>query len=99
MVAQVLLQIDYPRVVHAKIERIKNCELLRSSVEEWSVSEGSLISKNYSILGCDLTKLDLLEKMLIQCELDFKLPTLIISECVLTYIHPEKYAKLHSYSA
>ena len=90
IVSCIIHQIDYPRVVQAKIDRIRNCEILRSSLEEWSVSEGCLTSQKYSILGCDLTKLDLLEKMLGQCELDFKLPTLIISECVLTYIHPAK---------
>lgn len=63
---------------------------MESCLEQWHVSEGGLNSKKYSVIGCDLTDLKLLQALLIENGMAFALPTLIISECVLTYIEPAK---------
>ena len=55
---------------------------------------------NYHLVGGDLRKFDELEpKLLTDCGLDSNLPTLILSECVLVYLPPEKTANLLSWFA
>jgi len=50
---------------------------------------------NYHLVGGDLRKLDELETKLINdCGLDSNLPTLVLAECVLVYLPPEKTARL-----
>jgi tRNA wybutosine-synthesizing protein 4 len=45
--------------------------------------------KNYHIVPADLRNIDLVEKQLIRCGIDFNVPTLFLSECVLIYMHHE----------
>jgi putative lipase involved disintegration of autophagic bodies len=40
----------------------------------------------YKLLGVDLTQHNTLEALLKLCGIDFDLPTLLLSECVLTYM-------------
>lgn len=50
-----------------------------------------LDTKNYSLFGCDITDINLLHRNLLRLSnVDFKQPTLILSECVLTYIDPAR---------
>lgn len=57
-------------------------------LQEIDTAEAFLDSKHYSAIGCDLRNLELVQKLLIKSNVDFSIPTLIISECVLTYITP-----------
>jgi len=53
---------------------------------------------NYHLVGGDLRKWNELEPKLIDdCGLDFNLPTLILTECVLVYLPPEKTTNLLSW--
>ena len=53
---------------------------------------------HYHLVGGDLRKFDELETKLInECRLDFNLPTLILTECVLVYLPPEKTTHLLSW--
>ena len=63
-------------------------DMFMSCLSKFQIAEGCLDSVDYCITGCDLTNLKLLQKLLIEKNIDFSLPTLIISECVLTYIAP-----------
>ena len=45
-----------------------------------------LSSKTYSLLGVDLSQTNTLEAALKMCDLDLDRPTLLLSECVLTYM-------------
>ena len=53
---------------------------------EISFSGTDLHSSNYHIIGVDLRNINDLEYKLIQCGIDYSLPTLFIAECVLVYI-------------
>jgi len=53
---------------------------------------------NYHLVAGDLRKFDELEaKLLNECGLDLNLPTLILTECVLVYLPPEKTARILSW--
>jgi len=53
---------------------------------------------NYHLVGGDLRKWDELAlKLIDECGLHFNLPTLILAECVLVYLPPEKTANLLSW--
>lgn len=45
----------------------------------------------YTAFGCDITEVQKLEQLLCIHGIDQKLPTLIIAECVLSYIDPHRY--------
>ena len=48
-------------------------------------------SKHYCILGCDLKCLAKLQQLLEAGHVNYSVPTLFLSECVLTYIQSERY--------
>jgi len=55
---------------------------------------------NYHLVGGDLRKFDELQTKLVNdCRLDFNLPTLVLTECVLVYLPPEKTSDLLSWVA
>ena len=62
--------------------------MFKSCLTDTKKVDGCLESTNYFPIGCDLTKIELLEKMLLKNKVSFSLPTLLLSECVLTYISP-----------
>lgn len=53
--------------------------------------QGLLLRSNgYSLVGLDLQSVQSLSPLLPHCRVDPTLPTLVLSECVLTYIKPER---------
>ena len=48
-------------------------------------------SLHYAAIGCDLCDLSGLEESLALCGIEFSWPTLLLSECVLTYMQPQRY--------
>ena len=45
--------------------------------------------EKYHIIPGDLRNIDVVEKQLIKCGIDFNIPTLFLSECVLIYMRHE----------
>ncbi|KAH9520200.1 Leucine carboxyl methyltransferase 2 [Bulinus truncatus] len=86
----IFCEIDFPEVVRKKRLLIENTEELSNMVEK--VKEKSLSphielsSADYHLLGVDLTQLNTLEAALKMCSLSFDTPTLLLSECVMTYM-------------
>lgn len=62
--------------------------------EDVVISNTELHSKNYHIIGTDLKNNKELEYKLIQCGINYNVPTLFISECVLVYIETAHSQKL-----
>jgi len=50
--------------------------------------QAGIDSEKYSLLGCNLKNRSTLERSLLKCGLDTTLPTLLLSEVVLTYMDP-----------
>lgn len=78
-------------VIQRKLDVIQENLQLKKCVGylEW-VNDSVIVSKAYSAISCDLTNLSALKCNLKKAEIDFNVPTLFISECVLTYINPER---------
>jgi len=85
--------VDFPEVAKQKTNLIQqNKELsqalgtITSKNEQWL--GGGIDSEKYSLLGCNLKNRSTLESSLLKCGLDTALPTLLLSEVVLTYMDP-----------
>jgi tRNA wybutosine-synthesizing protein 4 len=85
-------EVDFPAVSaeKAKIARnsrhalslcLNKSEILVDAAENIRVG-------NYAVIGCDLADLQSLEALLLRFGFDFSLPTLVVSECALTYVAP-----------
>jgi [phosphatase 2A protein]-leucine-carboxy methyltransferase len=62
-----------------------------------SSSASEINTNGFHLISCDLRNLNELDKKLKECELNFSLPTLFISECVLIYMSAEHSSQLLSY--
>ncbi|KAK7576295.1 hypothetical protein V9T40_012581 [Parthenolecanium corni] len=86
------IDVDFPTVTARKCHSIKRNNVLLQSLHnedgEISFRDTDLHSFNYHITGVDLRNINDLEYKLLQCGVDYNLPTLFISECVLIYIEP-----------
>lgn len=83
------VEIDFPDVVRRKINIIQRHDVLKDTIGQYNVDPGnhSLVSDDYVIIPCDLTDLNKLESFMTDdFKVDFDLPTLLFSECVLTYV-------------
>lgn len=97
------IEIDFARIVMSKIRLIKSKKLLfeklnpKSEPAEFkspflppSIPFNTEIhTQVYDLVSADLRNLKELDKKLIECKIDFSLPTLIIAECVLVYMNSE----------
>ncbi|CAH3145646.1 unnamed protein product, partial [Porites lobata] len=86
-------EVDFPEVVKQKgslivqhIELLNTLGGVTSQNEHWL--GGGFDSEKYSLLGCNLKNRTALENCLLKCGLNTTVPTLLLSEVVLTYIDP-----------
>ncbi|KAK6166391.1 hypothetical protein SNE40_023096 [Patella caerulea] len=87
----IFVEIDFPELVKRKHALISNQPALQQLLGEKEVcSEKSPLLEintvDYKLLGVDLTQLNILDAALRMAGVDFDLPTVILSECVLTYM-------------
>ena len=95
------VEVDFPTLVKKKVHIIQNSVKLDSMLIEKkaSTSTPAIHSKYYNLFGCDLKYINLLDSMLQNCDLDFKKPTLFLTECVLMYMKVEVSTKVLSYAS
>ena len=84
-------EVDFPDLVRRKSTIIAaNPQLLTVlQTETFSVvvdAAGEICSKQYRLLGCDLQDIAGLHRRLLAHGCNFTAPTLLLSECVLTYV-------------
>ena len=85
-------QVDFPSVLHRKLSIINANPHLQQSVGDLQQKDDDIyVSAAYSAIGCDITNLPLLQCGLEKAEVNYSVPTLFLSECVLTYVHANKY--------
>ena len=86
-------QVDYPEVVSRKADVLENIpeykHLVQRKYDETCGCDVVCIG-SYTMCGCDITDVQKLEKMLCSNGIELALPTLLIAECVLSYIDPDK---------
>ncbi len=83
---------DFPAIISKKCQLINESQKLMSMMSPLvaSVSPNIVQYGHYSLIGCDITRTKKLAELLSLCDVDYGAPTLLISECVLTYIDPCK---------
>lgn len=92
LLPQKYAELDFSNVTTRKTQTIKVKDVLLSAIKnssknsEVSVTIDSILSDKYALLPVDLRDLNLVEKQLEMCKIDYTLPTLFIAECVLIYI-------------
>ncbi|XP_076464646.1 tRNA wybutosine-synthesizing protein 4-like [Babylonia areolata] len=84
-------EIDFPEVTKRKYAIIQSNSTLSGLLnfdgnEKTPVPPIELSTSDYCLLGVDLTQLNTLEAALRLCGADFDSPTLLLSECVMTYM-------------
>ncbi|XP_006819091.1 tRNA wybutosine-synthesizing protein 4-like [Saccoglossus kowalevskii] len=86
----VYIEVDFVHVAQRKSIIIESKHELSSLIDtplQADPSNGIVLkSESYNLLGIDMTKLDELYSALVLCGIDFSLPTLLLSECVITYM-------------
>jgi len=90
-------EVDFPQQMQKKGKLIQKHKPLLELVMK--KKEGSGGGTDLQIVGADLRNVDDLEATLVKAGLDFTLPTLFLSECVLVYLKPEDSAKVIQWAA
>lgn len=67
--------------------------------EKKSLGARSFVSEDYHVIGADLRDITYTERQLLGAGMDFSLPTLFLSECVMVYIHPEESSRIIEWAA
>ncbi len=57
---------------------------------EINCERGEVVSSHYSLLPADLREIDQVEDALTRAGIDYSVPTFILAECVLVYMHPQQ---------
>lgn len=87
------IELDFPTVTSRKCYMIKRNKVLlgRIYIEDGEVrlSPTDLHAPNYHIMGVDLRNIDEVNNKLQQAEIDYKMPTIFLAECVLVYIESQ----------
>eukprot|EP00871_Galdieria_phlegrea_P004989 jgi/Galph1/5491/GphlegSOOS_G4155.1 len=87
------LELDYPEVTRTKAHIIRKHSKIFKGIDNsnhQSAERGSDLSgEYYALVGIDIRQLERLPKILNDCHVSKEAPTLVLSECVLTYIEPQ----------
>uniref|UniRef100_UPI00358E4E08 tRNA wybutosine-synthesizing protein 4 isoform X2 n=1 Tax=Myxine glutinosa TaxID=7769 RepID=UPI00358E4E08 len=101
-----MFEVDFPAVVRRKVKLVASsvelsCCLSSALPNDLSLTQRfvCLQTMDYKLLGMDLCQLQDLEKLLSELGLDFSLPTLVLSECVLTYVAADSSSQLIAWTA
>ena len=85
------LQVDYPEVIGRKCDILKKIPEYHTILRRTCSGHEVIEIGTYTAFGCDITEVQKLQQLLCSHGIDQKLPTLIIAECVLSYIDPHRY--------
>ena len=88
-------QVDFPSVMKSKVDIIaQNQQLFNITKKLRSVSESVISSDKYCAVYCDINNLPALRQDLEIAGIDFDAPTLLVSECALTYVEAKRYVSM-----
>ena len=82
----VFYEVDLPSNVSRKSKLIERSEICRPYFKSPKFSTDGVIDENFVLFACDLADQVSLNKSLLKFGFDFNLPTVILSECVITYM-------------
>jgi tRNA wybutosine-synthesizing protein 4 len=96
------LELDFQDVTQRKSVAIQHIPALFQTLQrgeddgakpaavEINCERGEVLSSRYSLLPADLRDLDQVETALTRAGVDYSIPTFILAECVLVYMHPHQ---------
>jgi len=90
------VEVDFPGVTARKCAIIKRQKQLLAAVvsgeeeSEVRLNRTDLHSSKYHLVAADFTELAALQAKLAESELDFSCPTLVLAECALVYVQPNR---------
>ena len=99
------IEIDFAGVTARKCMLIKRSkELMQGLVtgedeEDIKLSRTDLHSAKYHLVAADFTDINSLESKLMQSDVNYTCPTLILAECALVYVDQNKTSKLMTWLA
>jgi len=89
------VEIDFPAVVQRKCYFIQHRKPLNERLSgEIEITSSYVHSYNYHLISADLRSIFELENVFSKCNINSKLPTLILTECVLVYMSSTDSSKL-----
>lgn len=89
------IEIDFPAVVERKCYFIKHRKPLNERLcGDVEITPSFVHSNNYHLVSADLRSTPELENIFLRCNLNYSLPTLVITECVLVYMNSSDSSKL-----
>ena len=105
------IELDFPEVIRTKAKLISKYKILSNDKYDYNydINENNILrthwkytSKDekfsYHLIGVDLRNFDEFKKLL-ETNIDFTIPTLILSECALVYISPNESKEIIKYFA
>eukprot|EP00794_Sanderia_malayensis_P003810 gene3810-4338_t len=88
------LEIDFPDVVKRKISAIERNKELLQCVGPFTKHDNGIIANSYALVACDITDIKKLNVIMESTSFMKNIPSLFISEVVLTYIDKESCSRL-----
>ena len=82
----VFYEIDLPSNVSRKSKLIERSDRCVKMLKNPSFSPDGIVDENFILFACDLADQEKLNTSLLNYNFDFNLPTVILSECVITYM-------------
>eukprot|EP00090_Calanus_glacialis_P015692 TRINITY_DN24733_c0_g1_i1.p1 TRINITY_DN24733_c0_g1~~TRINITY_DN24733_c0_g1_i1.p1 ORF type:complete len:629 (-),score=193.20 TRINITY_DN24733_c0_g1_i1:23-1909(-) len=79
-------EVDLPSNVKRKTCLIENSEKCCKVLQNPKFSSDGIVSENFTLFACDLANQVEFKQKLSNLGFDFQLPTVILSECVITYM-------------
>ncbi|RYR60741.1 hypothetical protein Ahy_A04g017796 isoform A [Arachis hypogaea] len=86
------VEVDFKEVTSKKTALIETSNQLRNKVGEAAVisrEKGEVLSDHYKLIPADLRDRQQLSDIVARADMDPRLPTFIIAECVLIYLDPD----------
>ncbi len=92
------LELDFLDVTQRKSSAIQQIPVLLQTLQqdknnskfEIHCEEGKVVSSQYCLLPADLREIDQVEASFTRAGIDYSVPTFILAECVLVYMHPQQ---------
>ena len=95
----VFYEIDLPSNVSRKSKLIERSERCLKMLKNPSFSPDGIVDENFILFACDLADQKKLNTSLLNYKFDFNLPTVILSECVITYMEEKDSTNLIKFLA
>eukprot|EP00658_Telonema_sp_P-2_P044393 TRINITY_DN32265_c0_g1_i2.p1 TRINITY_DN32265_c0_g1~~TRINITY_DN32265_c0_g1_i2.p1 ORF type:complete len:257 (+),score=79.50 TRINITY_DN32265_c0_g1_i2:112-882(+) len=86
------VEVDMPQVVSRKAGIISQNQRLSAGLLDCCIDDISVRSKEYCAVSADLREIGSLQQAVESAGIQFRVPTMVISECVLVYLDPQEAA-------